>query len=215
MHLLEGTLAAFDAFQETSWFELAQELVDLFLGKFLCSRTGGIAEYYDERLEPLYSNGLFVIEPGHHYEWAWLLMKYRQLLRRSGHPIDHRIDPAITTILQFANKFGVNHDTNLVVDEIYSNGRIKETSFRMWPQTERMKYEAARSPAEDGAAAAGIAAVWQLISGAPPVFGTNVSMPIDTLSRFLARLPLVSSDMRGVRGRQSGHGDQWTRPPRE
>ena len=77
-----------------------------------------------------------VVEPGHHFEWVWLLREYREL---SGESLDDWSD----RLFRFAMERGVAKD-RLVYDELGSDGIVKKDSHRVWPHTEAIKAAMAR-----------------------------------------------------------------------
>jgi mannose/cellobiose epimerase-like protein (N-acyl-D-glucosamine 2-epimerase family) len=167
MHLLEAAIAAFEVFQDSEWLELSQQLMALFRDRFFRPGPGCIAEFLDDDLNPLLKDGRFQVEPGHHFEWAWLLRRYAAMVQRQNLPQDPRVAAVCAATLASAYRWGVALPANLVVDEIDSTGQVTQSTFRMWPQSERVKCEARRPAAEDAVGAAGIASLWQMIEGAP------------------------------------------------
>ncbi len=133
MHLFEASLAwmRVDA-DEFQWRNLADEISGLCVGRFVDRETGALCEHFDVNWKPLRQNNLFVFEPGHHYEWAWLLLQYEKLTSASAGAI-----PLL--LFEVAEKYGVDAKTGLAVDEVWSDGRVKKGSSRFWPQTERIK----------------------------------------------------------------------------
>ncbi len=133
MHLFEAALAwmKFDG-ENSDWRSLADEISGLCVGRFVDQKTGALCEHFDSQWKPLLENGNFVFEPGHHYEWAWLLISYQELTSASAGSI-----PLL--IFDVAEKAGVDAKSGLAYDEVWSNGVVKKRSSRFWPQTERMK----------------------------------------------------------------------------
>ncbi|MEA1835049.1 AGE family epimerase/isomerase [Methylobacterium durans] len=166
MHLLEAVLTGWRALGEEAYGDLAEELVGLFLGRLIQVEEGALPEYFDETLIPFRVSGAFQVEPGHHYEWAWLLEWYVQICECHGRAWDARIPEVRRRLLAFADTFGVSSRIGLVVSELTSDGGIKDSRFRLWPQAERIKCEASRANS-DFLAGKAIAALWKMIDGAP------------------------------------------------
>ncbi len=125
MHLLEAALALFEASGEAAFRDLALELVALFKAKLFDPASGTLAEFFEDdwrRLRPA------AIEPGHQFEWAWLLHQAGRLL---GIDVDA---PA-----QSLYRFAAHHGWLPVIDAVAENGWPQETSTRLWPQTEAIK----------------------------------------------------------------------------
>jgi mannose/cellobiose epimerase-like protein (N-acyl-D-glucosamine 2-epimerase family) len=72
-----------------------------------------------------------LVEPGHHYEWAWLLWKAGQVMK---------VNTSLQkSILKFADQYGVNPDTGLVYDQVSDRGELTQPTHRLWVQTEALK----------------------------------------------------------------------------
>ncbi len=132
MHLFEAALAwlAFDS--DPAWENLALHLFDLCQTKFIDPKTQLLAEHFDAHWTPVLHEGRFVFEPGHQFEWAWLLLQFQSRLK---------ISTQNTSYLLFTNgqKFGVNQVTGYVYDEVWSDFLPKKTTSRLWPHCEWMK----------------------------------------------------------------------------
>jgi mannose-6-phosphate isomerase len=71
------------------------------------------------------------VEPGHHYEWAWLMSRASRYFQ---------VDPGlIEKIMGFADKYGVNASTGLVYDQVSEKGELTQPTHRLWVQTEALK----------------------------------------------------------------------------
>jgi mannose/cellobiose epimerase-like protein (N-acyl-D-glucosamine 2-epimerase family) len=144
MHLLEALLAAHDAFGDEVFFARAEELVLIFLSRFFQAREGALPEYFDAALTPQREAGRFLVEPGHHYEWIWLLDWYAQSAAAMGQPTEPELRHVSDALFEFADRFAVDSVTGLVVNSVWSDGELRDAGFRLWPQTERLKAEARR-----------------------------------------------------------------------
>ena len=132
MHLFEASIAWMKLSKDPAWAELAEELSQLCLQKFIDPATGYLAEYFSQGWEIEKSQNGFVVEPGHHYEWCWLLGEYEKL---SG----KKISIARENLYQKAEHKGICPKRGVVFDEIWSDGSVKKSSSRYWPQCERIK----------------------------------------------------------------------------
>ena len=81
MHLLEAMLALHAATGEKNWLRRATALVDLFKRRFVDPQTGALIEFFAEdwTVAPAAEGALR--EPGHQFEWVWLLHEYYRLSR--------------------------------------------------------------------------------------------------------------------------------------
>lgn len=151
MHLLEGLLWLWSASGERRFLAQAEEIVDLFVSKFFQPRSGVLLEYFDAGLAPARGIAGQIVEPGHHFEWVWLLNWFERETGRA-------MGPFVEALYDHAARHG--HATSgLVFDEILTNGSVHTPSHRVWPVTEAIKAHLAmaaslRPQAEAGAAAA-------------------------------------------------------------
>ncbi|MEP7245924.1 MAG: AGE family epimerase/isomerase, partial [Gammaproteobacteria bacterium] len=133
MHLLEATLAWADIDVDGPWLTLAQEIVEIALASMRCPPLGLVLEFFDENWNPLQGIEGSVVEPGHQFEWAWLLMRWG---RRVGDP---RGLAAGLQLLELGERFGVDASRGVAVNAILSDGTHHHSQARLWPQTERLK----------------------------------------------------------------------------
>jgi mannose/cellobiose epimerase-like protein (N-acyl-D-glucosamine 2-epimerase family) len=147
MHLLEALLAAHDAFGDEIFFARAEELVLIFLSRLFQAGEGALPEYFDTALALQYEAGRFLMEPGHHYEWIWLLDWYAHSAAAMGRPARPGLRHVSDALFEFADRFAVNPIAGLVVNSVWSDGELRDGGFRLWPQTERLKAEARRKNA--------------------------------------------------------------------
>jgi mannose/cellobiose epimerase-like protein (N-acyl-D-glucosamine 2-epimerase family) len=146
MHLFEALLAASDAFGGERFFNCARELAALFIDRLFQAREGALPESFDEALAPFGETGRFLAEPGHHYEWIWLLHRYKAVAAAMGVATDSNLQLAADSLFEFAERHGVNRSSGLVVNRLWSDGTVSDGGFRLWPQTERLKAVALRRP---------------------------------------------------------------------
>ncbi|MAI91990.1 MAG: mannose-1-phosphate guanylyltransferase/mannose-6-phosphate isomerase [Hyphomonadaceae bacterium TMED5] len=141
MHLLEAAMAWMSLHSHSRMADLANEIVGLFNTHFCIG--GLLREYFDEELGPLpksYPAIDLAVEPGHLIEWTYLLRLYEKL---TGDSTD-----ATATMEAFADRYGINPLTGLVVDHVHPNGQMLDApTSRLWPQTEyiRLKLQAGTS----------------------------------------------------------------------
>jgi len=146
MHLFEALLAASDAFGGKRFFDCASRLAALFVACLFQAREGALPECFDEALAPDREGGRFVAEPGHHYEWVWLLHWYEATAAAMGAPAAPELKAAADSLFEFAERYGVDPSSGLVVNGLRSDGTVSDGGFRLWPQTERLKAVARRRP---------------------------------------------------------------------
>jgi len=74
-----------------------------------------------------------VAEPGHQYEWAWLLLRWSQ---RANNP---RAFQLALDLIDRAEARGVDPTRGVAVNSLFGNGSMRDARARLWPQTERIK----------------------------------------------------------------------------
>src|SRR5262249_20833156 len=74
MHLFEACLAAYEASNEQRFLDRAREIANLFRTRFFDGRTLG--EYFTEDLKRCPGEQGRSVEPGHQFEWAWILTHF-------------------------------------------------------------------------------------------------------------------------------------------
>ena len=136
MHVLEACLAWIEtgpAQGDTGWDRLADELVSLCLQKFLHPDNGSLREFFDADWNPVQGDEGRIVEPGHQYEWAWLLKRWGVLRG------DTRALRAAERLIDIAETHGVDTDRGVAFNEIYDDFAPRDRAARIWPQTERIK----------------------------------------------------------------------------
>lgn len=139
MHLLEANLHAFESFGDPLWLDRADYIVRLFFDRLFVWDVGALPEYFNENWSVVMEGQRFRTEPGHHFEWIWLLIWYQKLGGRVVSP--SQIASAIYALGNFADSFGCHPSTGWLIDEVWSDGTPCATTARLWPQTERLKAE--------------------------------------------------------------------------
>nr|WP_246376905.1 AGE family epimerase/isomerase [Gluconacetobacter aggeris] len=138
MHLLEACLALFEATGEAFYLDQAQSLVGLACQRFVDARSGALLEEFDSGWAPLAPWGRNRVEPGHLFEWAWLLGEYRRLAA-CGAEEDARLRAVADRFFLVGRDWGCAPDTGLVYDAMTEDGIVFEHSTRIWPQTELLR----------------------------------------------------------------------------
>lgn len=129
MHLTEACLAAFEASGDARFLDTAREVVSLFRRHFFNGKT--LAELFTSDLKRApYANEK--IEPGHQFEWSWILAQYQKLARDDMHA-------EVRTLVEFAEHNGVDPVTQLTYMQVSEAGEVTDGSSRTWPNCERIK----------------------------------------------------------------------------
>lgn len=137
MHLLEAYLTLERACPGRGYLDRAAKLVALFEARLLSVEHGVLLEYFAEDWgrHPDAAKSL-VFEPGHHFEWVWLLREFEELAGADlGGPI---------TLLDLSARESGIGSGGRVFDEVRAGGHVLKRSHRIWPHTEGAKAAVAR-----------------------------------------------------------------------
>lgn len=143
MHLFEATLAWVEADAGDHWYARAARLAALFLDRMVDAGHGRIVETFDDQWRPHPGDEGRRLEPGHHFEWAWLMERWSRL---SGDERAH--DVALK--LFASGERGVDPATGLAVDDLSDDFSVLTPTSRLWPQTERVKAALILAPSDTG-----------------------------------------------------------------
>lgn len=136
MHLLEAMLALYAVTGESRFKTQGDAMLDLFATKLFDRSSGTLAEYYDASWNRAAGDRGRIVQPGHHYEWVWLLQQAAIL--RPQWP------EAIEALFMFAERYGSAPNTGLIFDEVLDDGSVHAASHRSWPNSEALKAHLAR-----------------------------------------------------------------------
>ncbi len=131
MHMFEGLLSLWECSNDARYLTQAGELFDLFASRFFRPDPGILGEYFTAALQPAEGLAGRLVEPGHHYEWVWLLRRFEQISGRS-------VQPYVDALYGFADRYGFDR-TGLIVDELLVDGSHHAPSRRIWPIAEAIK----------------------------------------------------------------------------
>jgi mannose/cellobiose epimerase-like protein (N-acyl-D-glucosamine 2-epimerase family) len=130
MHLFEAALEWRDLSPNPVWQTLTEELGALALAYFIDPVDGALRETFDAAWKPVPGLMGRIVEPGHQFEWAWLLLRWRE----EHHPQAMR---TALNLIEIGERAGVRN--GVVVDALLDDFTIHVASARLWPQTERLK----------------------------------------------------------------------------
>ena len=132
MHLFEAALAGCEVCSESSlWKPLADEIAELALSKFIDPSSGALREFFDAEWKPAPGIEGRIVEPGHQFEWAWLLLRWGEpeALARAARRGARLID--------IGEQHGVRN--GLAINSLLDDFSPHDAGARLWPQTERLK----------------------------------------------------------------------------
>ncbi|MGN6209311.1 AGE family epimerase/isomerase [Asticcacaulis sp.] len=170
MHMFEACLAWIEAGGDDKWRDIAAEIADLCVEKFLHPETGALREFFDGDWNAMPGEAGRIVEPGHQFEWAWLFLRWAEMTDQ-----DHYIKTA-QRLIDIAEVAGTDPKRNVTMFELWDDFTVKDAKARLWSQTERMKAftalsQAAKTPAEKESA---IASLIQATSGLQLYLSTEI-----------------------------------------
>ncbi len=131
MHLFEAALAWEAAGGDSGWAQMADDLAALALDHLLDPTTGAMPEFFDHLWRRRWGEG-GLVEPGHQFEWAWLLDQWGARRGRA----DAR---AAARRLYDVGRLGFDPARNVAMDALADDLSVRTASARLWPQTEHLK----------------------------------------------------------------------------
>jgi N-acylglucosamine 2-epimerase/mannose-6-phosphate isomerase len=132
MHLLEAALTLFEASGEQRFESMAKQLSALFATRLFRKPDGVLIEYFDDEWRPMDGDLGRRVEPGHMFEWAWILAQDQRL---SG--ADHK--SRVQLLVEWAERFGVDPISHATYNAVRCDGVPLDRGSRTWPNTERLK----------------------------------------------------------------------------
>lgn len=154
MHLFEAALAWMEADDAPAWRELASEIAELCAKRFLHPEIGALREYFEGDWAPVNGQQGRITEPGHQFEWAWLMWRWADLCGGDPAPWRTRAE----RLVAHGETFGICPARGAPLAEVDLDGAPIETYARLWPSTERLKASVAQSKVADSTAVQGRAA---------------------------------------------------------
>jgi mannose-6-phosphate isomerase len=132
MHLLEAFLALEESAPGQGYIERARDLVEVFKARLFSPGAGVLLEFFAEdwSAHPDTTKSR-VWEPGHQYEWVWLLREYEKL---TGENLGSWIES-----LYLAARTHGSAANGLLFDEVATDMNVLKRSNRIWPHTEAAK----------------------------------------------------------------------------
>lgn len=141
MHLLEAFHALAEATGEKRWLDHASAMVRLARERMVDAATGTLGEYFTDDWRPALGAAGTVCEPGHHFEWTWLLLHHWRL---TG---DTQARDLAERLYGFAIRYGLDDGEVgplAAFDVVDRSGNVTASTKLLWPQTEALKAFLAR-----------------------------------------------------------------------
>lgn len=182
MHLFEAFLEWVDVSADADgyWRDAADAIANLALNHMLLE-NGAMPEHFDEDWRAIPDTKGVLVEPGHQFEWAWLLARWARMMN------SEETFRTAQRLVEIGETWGVDPRRGIAVNELTSEFEPRDESAKLWPQTERAKawYEMATNPMSSPElkehartklpeACGGIGAYFE---GAPPGLWREVMLP--------------------------------------
>ncbi len=132
MHLLEAALAWMAIDDAAEWQAMADGLTALCLQRLIDPATGALREFFRADWSPADGVAGRIAEPGHQYEWAFLLHRWAKLTGRAA-------PAAVTRLIAFADARGLDLDRGVVINAVLIDGGVHDPTARLWAQAERVR----------------------------------------------------------------------------
>lgn len=170
MHLFEACLAWIEAGGDERWRDLAAEIAALARLRFMDPESGALREFFDAEWNPAPGAAGQRVEPGHQFEWAWLMERWARL---SGDP---EAAKAAERLFQ-AGRRGVDARRGVAMNAVDPRFTPLDSGARLWPQTEWIKAAT-------------------LLAQRPE--GVEGASPLDIRMAVLALRPYLETGLRGL-----------------
>jgi mannose-6-phosphate isomerase len=134
MHLFEAFLAWAELMgdRDPSWQQHADALGQLALDRLISTETGALYEFFDGDWLPQADDKGLLVEPGHQFEWAWLLTRWAESRN------DSTAFAAAVRLADIGEAHGVNA-RGVAFNELHHDFTVRDAHAKLWPQTERIK----------------------------------------------------------------------------
>ncbi len=129
MHLFEACLLNVANIGGKAWRQRMEWLLELFRSRFFDANERCLREFFQADWHLHESTG-DRIDPGHHFEWTWLLGVYA---KTTG-----EIPEQLLSLYEYGSRYGLSA-RKLGLDEIYPQGGELRFTSRLWVQCEVLK----------------------------------------------------------------------------
>ncbi|WP_411881747.1 AGE family epimerase/isomerase [Polaromonas sp. YR568] len=132
MHLLEALLAWVAAGVDGNFRTAALALCELATTRLINPANGAVGELFTAGWAPLGAPQERLYEPGHQFEWAYLLLQAEGLL-------DINARSQAVTLENFGRSFGIDAARQVALFAVNEAGEPTDRRARLWAQTERLR----------------------------------------------------------------------------
>lgn len=144
MHLFEACLAWESVSKDPVWSDIADEIAELALTRFIDPVSGGLREFFDLEWQPFPGEDGRIMEPGHQFEWAWLLARWGRKRGDAGALI------AARRLYDIGWTYGIDESRGAAFMALNDDFTVKDPLARLWAQTEWLKAAVALTELSSG-----------------------------------------------------------------
>ncbi|HYC73583.1 AGE family epimerase/isomerase [Brevundimonas sp.] len=143
MHLFEAAQAWAARGVDDRWNGIADAVAELALTRLIDAKGGFLREFFDADWRPAPGEDGRLVEPGHQFEWSWLLS--RHALARG----DDRAMAAAKRLYGHGLR-GIDPRHEVAVDQLDDALKVRSDGARLWPQTEWLRAALAMAGLAEG-----------------------------------------------------------------
>lgn len=134
MHMFEAALSwETVAPSEAQWRDLADEIANLAMDRMVDGDSGALREFFGRDWKPLAGPKGSIVEPGHQFEWAWLLTIWSERRQQPS-----ALDTA-RRLFELAERHGICRERDVAIMSLHDDFTIHSDLARLWSQTEWLK----------------------------------------------------------------------------
>lgn len=132
MHLFEACLAWEAISADSKWALLTDRIATLAMDVFIDAKGGFLREFFGADWLPAAGEDGRLVEPGHQFEWAWLLARYGAARHN---------ERALSAARQLykVGRLGIGDRPMIAFDAMNDDLTVRSHRSRLWPQTEWLK----------------------------------------------------------------------------
>lgn len=128
MHFLEALLALYEVMPSLQTAARIEEILETLSRHLFDQATGTISEWFDITWKPVEPRR---VEPGHQFEWYWLITKAKQAGFKTDVPAERLFD--------FAQSVGTSATHGLLFNACHPDGTVVDSNYRLWPHCEAIR----------------------------------------------------------------------------
>lgn len=132
MHLLEALLAWVELGVDLPFRERALQIVALGSRRLIDPATGAVGEFFDGDWRFAAGAEGEIREPGHQFEWAFLMDQSQRLLGSDTSALGRALE-------HFGSRHGIDAQRGVTIAAVDAAGRPVDRRARLWAQTERLR----------------------------------------------------------------------------